>query len=128
MLKTLIAAAISIPINPLCHPVLAGQITSPKPTASVMAFGSGLSAEDPPSLALGYDNVTSNIACRNKARSKFFELGARDMSPPESNAQWATVGNMRAVAWCRENHVVIGVSGHSYNSVNELRDLIRKAF
>jgi hypothetical protein len=96
--------------------------------AQTATLSSGLSANDPPSLALGYDPIPNNITCRSKARAKFFELGARDMSSQESNSQWATVNNMRAIVWCRENHAIVGVTGHSYNSVQELRDEIRKAF
>ena len=127
--STLLAAALSIPATPLCAPILAGTIESPKPTptaptAGMMSFGQGLSVNDAPSLGLAQKAVENNIACRTKARSKFLELGARDMSAPDSNSQWATISNMRAVVWCRGNQAVIGVSGHSYNAVNELRDVL----
>ena len=133
---TLLAAAIGIPATPLCAPTLAGTIESPKPVPALgpanpvgaMSFGQGLSVNDAPSLGLAQKAVENNIACRTKARSKFLELGARDMSTPDSNSQWATISNMRAVVWCRGNQAVIGVSGHSYNAVNELRDVLFDAY
>ena len=84
----------------------------------------------PPSMAVAYDNVSSPILCRSKARSKFFELAARDMSREDSNTQWATVGNMKVVVWCvpATNQAIIAVSGYSVVSVNELRDVVRTAF
>ena len=126
--STLLAAALTLPSTPLCAPILASTINSPAPTPRVMSFGAGLSANDAPSLGLAQKAVENNITCRTKARSKFKELGARDMSSPDANSQWGTVSNMRVVAWCRGNQVVIGVSGHSYNSVNELRDIIYDAY
>lgn len=132
MIKSLLlAAAVTIPTNPLCAPLLAGQTDSqePKPVmASSMKFGAGLSAEDPPSLSLGYSPVDNNIVCRERARTKFRALGARNMSAPESNTQYAYIGNMQAIVWCRENHAVIGVAGHSFNSVKELRDVLLATF
>lgn len=128
---TLLAAAIGIPASSLCAPILASTIDSPKPPAASvggMVFGQGLSVNDPPSLGLAQKAVDNNITCRTKARSKFLEMGARDLSPSDSNSQWATISNMRAVVWCRGDQVVIGVSGHSYNSVNELRDVLYAAY
>ena len=138
----LLAAAVAIPTTPLCAPVLAEEITSPRqiptvaaaqvPTKSA-AFGgmvSSLSGSETtaPTMSLWETSVANNIACRNAARSKFFELGARNMSESSSNSQWATVGNMKVVAWCRENRVVISVAGYNYDSVVELRDEVIKAF
>ena len=124
------AAAVSIPATPLCFPVLAEEVTSPKqvPTASAFVGGLGETGSMPPTMALYEKAVTNNIACRNAARSKFFELGGKDLSPSDSNAQWATIGNMKAIAWCRDNRVIISVAGYNYNSVAEVRDEIVKAF
>ena len=125
----LLAAAVSIPVTPLCAPVLAQGTTSPKAVPTVSAFaGLGETGSMPPTMALYEANVANNIACRNAARSKFFELGARDMSPSDSNGQWATIGNMKAIVWCRENRAIISVAGYSYNAVTEARDAIVKAF
>ena len=131
----LLAAAVTIPVTPYCSPILAEEITSPKPipalagaNVNAMVSGLGETGSMPPTMALYEDTVTNNIACRNAARAKFFELGARDMSPSDSNGQWATIGNMKAIAWCRETRVVISVAGYNYNSVAELRDEIAKAF
>ena len=138
----LIAAAVTIPVTPLCAPILAEEITSPRqiptvaaaqvPTKSA-AFGgmvSSLSGSETtaPTMSLWETSVANNIACRNAARSKFFELGARNMSESSSNSQWATIGNMKALAWCRDNRVIISVAGYNYDSVIELRDEIKKAF
>ena len=131
MIKSmLLAAAVTVPTNPLCFPVLAENVTSPRPIPTVSAFVGGLgeTGSMPPTMALYEKGVANNIACRNAARSKFFELGARDMSPSDSNGQWATVGNMKAIVWCRENRAIISVAGYNYNSVSELRDEIAKAF
>lgn len=134
MIKSmLLAAAVTVPTNPLCAPLLAEEVTSPKtiPTVSSPAAfvgGLGETGSMPPTMALYEKAVNNNIACRNAARSKFFELGARDMSPSDSNAQWATVGNMKAIVWCRENRAIVSVAGYNYNSVSELRDEISKAF
>lgn len=127
----LLAAAVAVPVTPLCAPVLAENVTSPKSVPNVSAsFSAGLveTANVPPTMALWEKPVANNIACRNAARSKFFELGARDMSDSNNNAQWATVGNMKAIVWCRENRAIISVAGANYNSVAELRDEIGKAF
>ena len=84
----------------------------------------------PPSIGVAYDTVSSPILCRSKARSKFFELAARDMSREDSNTQWATVGNMKVVVWCvpATNQAITAVSGYSVVSVNELIDVVRTAF
>lgn len=130
----LIAAAVAVPSNPLCAPILAGEINSPKimPTSVAAAFVAPTLAfsppSSPPSMSLAAVNIANNISCRSKARAKYFELNARDMSNETSNGQWATVGNMQAVVWCRDNQAVIAVAGSSYNSVTELRDEIQKAF
>ena len=129
----LIAAAVAVPSNPLCAPILAGEINSPKVvTPMSAAFAAPTLAfsppSSPPSMSLAAVNIANNISCRSKARAKYFELNARDMSNETSNGQWATVGNMQAVVWCRDNQAVIAVSGSSYNSVTELRDEIQKAF
>jgi hypothetical protein len=137
----LLAAAVSIPVTPLCAPVLAEETTSPRqvPTVAstpgssksaaiggmVSSFGNETIA---PTMSLWEKPVANNIACRNAARSKFFEIGARNMSESSSNSQWATVGNMKAIAWCRDNRVIISVAGYNYDSVVELRDEIKKAF
>ena len=128
----ILAAAIAVPTNPLCAPILAEEITSPKsvPTATA-AFG-GMSSfsntNTPPAMSLYAVNIANNIACRNKARSKYFELNARDMSRDDSNAQWGTVGSMQALVWCRDTQAIIAVSGVNYESVRELREEIQKAF
>ena len=131
----LLAAAVSIPVTPLCAPLLAEEVTSPKtiPTVSAPAAafvgGLGETGSMPPTMALYSTSVANNIACRNAARSKFFELGAKDMLPSDSNAQWGTiVTNMRALVWCRETQAIIAVTGYNYNSVVEVRDEIEKAF
>jgi len=130
----LLAAAVAIPVTPLCAPVLAENVTSPRPVPALAgnptAFVGGLgeTGSMPPTMALYEKAVANNIACRNAARSKFFELGGKDLSQSDSNAQWATIGNMKAIAWCRDNRVVISVAGYNYDSVSELRDEITKAF
>ena len=131
----LLAAAVAIPVTPLCAPILAEEVTSPKPiptlaSDNISAFVGGLgdTGSMPPTMALYEKAVANNIACRNAARSKFFELGGKDLSPSDSNAQWATIGNMKAIAWCRDNRVIISVAGYNYNSVAEVRDEIVKAF
>ena len=122
----LLAAAVTIPVTPFCAPVLAENITSPKPVPAMFA---GLSDGNvAPALALNEREVANNIACRNAARSKFFELGARNMSASDNNAQFGIVGNMHAVVWCRGNRAIIAASGPNYSSVSELRDELSKAF
>lgn len=81
-----------------------------------------------PSMAVGVVDIVSNISCRNKARMKYFEIGARDMSPDDSNSQWATIGSMKSFIWCRGNQAFVSVAGNNYNSVTELRDELRAAF
>ena len=81
-----------------------------------------------PSMSLGVADINSNISCRTKARAKYFELGARDMSPDDSNSQWATINSMKALVWCRGNQAIISVAGSSVSSITELRDEILKAF
>ncbi len=137
MIKSmLIAAAVAVPSNPLCSPILAEEITSPKTNSTPAAVFSAAPAAAsfstnnsvPPSLALASVNIANNIACRARARAKYFELGARDMSNDTSNGQWGIIGTMQAVVWCRDSQAVIAVAGNNYNSVSELRDEIQKAF
>lgn len=138
----LLAAAVTIPVTPLCAPILAEEVTSPKPVVMASApvksevgnrtsgmfsaFSSGGST--PPSMSLGVRATPNNISCRNAARSKMFELGARDMSDSNNNSQWATVGNMKVLVWCRDTQAIISVAGDNYDSVTEVRDVLGKAF
>jgi hypothetical protein len=129
----LFSAAVAIPTTLLCAPVFANNITSPKqvPVITNAAF-SGLTASVPetraPAIALHEKSVTNNIACRNVARNKFFELGARNMSSSGSNDQWGIVGNMNAVVWCRDNRAIIVAAGSDYEAAKELRDELSRAF
>jgi hypothetical protein len=131
MIKSMLLAA-SIAVPTICAPVLAEEVSSPKSVpvtatlASVGAFSGGGST--PPAMSLYAVNITNNIACRSKARSKYFELGARDMSSENLNAQWGTIGSMQAVVWCRDSQAIIAVAGSNYDSVKEVRDEIVKAF
>jgi len=126
----LLAAAVAIPVTPYCAPILAEEVTSPKPTPAVMTgFVGGLTSEGiPPSLTYTEVAVANNIACRNAARAKFFELGARGMSPSDENAQFGIIGQNHASVWCRENRAFIVVAGESFDTVQEIRKEIRKAF
>jgi hypothetical protein len=124
----LLAAAVSIPVTPLCAPVLAENINSPKTTTTTSIMSGFASNSNPPSLNMGVRETPNNIACRKTARDALFQLSARDMSSSDSNEQWATVDNMRVLVWCRGNHAVIGVSGYNYNSVTEVRDFIGNKF
>ena len=129
----LLAAAVTLPVTPLCAPLLAEEVTSPKtiPTVSSPAAfvgGLGETGSMPPTMALYSKSVANNIACRNAARSKFFELGARNMSPSGENAQFGVIGSNHAAVWCRENRAFIVVAGQSFDSVTEIRAEIAKAF
>jgi len=127
MIKTILtAAAIAL----TTAPVLAENVTSPTaaPKSANFSFSSVSTEGVVPSMALAAVNITNNISCRAKARSKYFELSARDMSNETSNGQWATIGSMQAVVWCRDTQAVISVAGSSYNAVAELRDELQKAF
>jgi hypothetical protein len=88
----------------------------------------GLSQDRPPSIALASVDVPSAIYCRNRARSKFFELSARNMSEEDNNSQWGLIGNIQAIVWCRGTQAVIGVAGSNWTSVSELREEIKRAF
>jgi len=118
MIKSILTAAAAVTMS--VAPALANETVK----------GSYPYTTVPPSLAVAYDNVSSPILCRSKARSKFFELAARDMSREDSNTQWATVGNMKVVVWCvpATNQAITAVSGYSVVSVNELLDVVRTAF
>lgn len=85
-------------------------------------------AQSVPTFATGVVNISSNVACRNKARSKYFELGATNMSDANANSQWATINGMRTSVWCRETHAIITVSGFDVSAITELRDEIQKAY
>ena len=134
MIKSMLLAA-SIAVPTICAPVLAEEVSSPKPvpvtaTATLASVGTvgAFSGSTPPAMSLYAVNITNNIACRSKARSKYFELGARDMSSENLNAQWGTIGSMQAVVWCRDSQAIIAVAGSNYDSVKEVRDEIVKAF
>ena len=81
-----------------------------------------------PIISVAVVNISSNIACRNKTRAKYFELGGTRMAEPNSNTQWATINGISALVWCRETQAVINTAGYDSNSVYELRDEIMKAF
>ena len=128
MIKSILTAAT---IALTAAPVFADTAQSPKsntPPAATFGFVSSAGSDVPPAMALNTVNITSNISCRAKARSKYFELGARDMSKDDSNAQWGTVGTMQAVVWCRDTQAIIAVAGSNQSSAVELRDEIVKAF
>ena len=134
MIKSMLFTA-SIAVSTICAPVLAEEVSSPKSVpvtatlasvAAVGAFSNG--GNTPPAMSLYAVNIANNIACRSKARSKYFELSARDMSNETLNAQWATIGSMQAVVWCRDSQAIIAVAGSNYDSVKEVRDEIVKAF
>ena len=125
----LLAAAVSISVNSLCAPVLAENVTSSEEVPA--AFGNFTGTSDtPPTVVLYAIGVANNIACRNSARKKFFELGARNkMSSSKNNSYWGTIGtNMRAVVWCRETQAIVAVTGYHYDSVIEVRNAIVNAF
>jgi hypothetical protein len=136
MIKSILVATTAIL---MATPALAENIQSAQtlkqvsvPNATSGLFGalsssSGGSAV-PPAMALSAVDVTTNIACRSKARAKYFELGARDMSKDDSNSQWGTVGSMQALVWCRGTQAIVAVAGSDYGSVGELRDELKKAF
>ena len=106
--------------------LITSPLPSPSPKSPSALMGMGVSSV--PSLTASVVNISNNISCRSKARAKYFELGARDMSNSEDNGQWGTVGNMQALVWCRDTQAIIVVGGQSTNSINELRDEIKKAF
>ena len=124
------AAAVAIPATPLCAPILAEEVTSPKPVPTVMSgLTNGFSSEGiPPSLTYAEVPVANNVACRAAARAKFFELGARGMSPSDENAQFGIIGQNHGSVWCRGNRAFIVVAGESFNTVQEIRKEIAKAF
>ena len=95
---------------------------------AVLGFASPSFAQSVPNIAVGVSPVASNIVCRNKAISKYFELGAKNMSDVNSNSQWSIISNMRALVWCRDTQAFIAVSGPDNNAVGELRDEILKVF
>jgi len=129
MIKSmLLAAAVSIPVTPPCAPILAETDIAPKPVKSTTSVFAGFGGSSPPAIAFGTAGVPNNIVCRNKARSKYYELGASDMSSSDSNVQNAVVNNMRASVWCRTNQVFFVVAGDSNNAVKELRDELMKPF
>lgn len=126
MIKTILTTA-AIALTTV--PVFAETTQSTKATPSASSFSSlSVPSTPPPAMALHALDVPSAIVCRTRARAKYFELGAKDLSNPESNAQWGTVGSMQAVVWCRGTQAIVSVAGGNYNSVAELRDELAKAF
>jgi len=128
----LLAAAVAIPVTPYCAPILAkGDVKSPIPAVSA-PFGGAASAlgsyDGPPSMAVTTVETPNAITCRQRARAKYFELGARDMSKDTENAQWGTFGSVQALIWCRGNEAVISVAGRSFDAVVEVKDELKKAF
>ena len=103
------------------------QIT-PLTKKSSAVFGLVSSYDGPPTISLASNDVPSAIHCRSRAHSKFLELGAKNMSEPDSNSQWGILGSIRAVVWCRGTQAITATAGTNYTSTTELRDEIRKAF
>lgn len=86
------------------------------------------STDVPPSIAISVIDTPSAFYCRTKARSKYFELGARDISNEDTNSQWAVVGRNRVLVWCRGSQAIIVATGPNYNTIDELREELKKAF
>ena len=95
---------------------------------AILGIASPSFAQSVPTFASGVVNISSNVSCRNKARSKYFELGATNMSDANANSQWAIINGMRTNIWCRENQAYITVAGFDVNAISELRDEIQKAY
>ena len=128
----LLAAAVTIPTTPYCAPILAkGDVESPIPAVSA-PFGGMTSAlgsyDGPPSMAVTVVATPNAITCRQRARAKYFELGATDMSKDTENAQWGTFGNIQSLVWCRGPEAVISVAGRSFDAAVEIKDELKKAF
>jgi len=96
--------------------------------AAILGIASPSFAQTAPIIAVGVSNISSNVACRNKIRSKYFELGGTRLADANSNTQWATINGISALVWCRETQAIINTAGSDSNSVYELRDEIMKAF
>ena len=97
--------------------------------AAVLGFASPSFAQtNVPAVTAYVSTINSNIACRNKVRAKYFELGATNMSNSNDNAQWANINGMKALTWCRDTQAIIVVSGSDNSSIGELRDEILKVF
>ena len=95
---------------------------------AILGVASPSFAQSVPTFATSVVNISSNVACRNKARSKYFELSATNMSDPNNNSQWATINGMRTSVWCRETQAFITVAGFDVNAIVELRDELQKAY
>lgn len=98
------------------------------PAISVPISQASLSNDTPPSIVVSIVDTPSSFYCRTKARSKYFELGARDISNEDSNSQWAVVGRSRSLVWCRGTQAIVIVTGSNYTAIDELRDELKKAF
>ena len=81
-----------------------------------------------PAIAISVKDIDSNISCRNKARSKFLELGGTGLSSSTDNSQWAGINDMTANVWCRGSQVIITVAGSDLNAASELRDELKKIY
>lgn len=96
--------------------------------AAILGFASPSWAQSIPTFGNSVVDITSNVSCRNKIRSKYFELGATNMSEANNNSQWAIINGLRVNVWCRETQAFITVAGFATNAIVELRDEISKAF
>jgi hypothetical protein len=86
-------------------------------------------AQSVPSIAVGVSNIPSNIACRTKVRSKYYEFGGTNMTESvSSNSQGSTINNLRSFVWCRETQAFIVVAGNDYTAASEIRDELLKLF
>lgn len=114
MIKSILVAAASVL-------VAAPAISAPIERASLVN-------DTPPFISASVVDTPSSFYCRTKARSKYFELGAREISNEDSNSQWAIVGRNRALIWCRGSQAIIIVTGSNSTAIEELRDELKKAF
>jgi hypothetical protein len=122
----LLATTLALPILPFSAPVQAEtELPFPKSITSGLIADSQTSV---PLISVYVKPITNNVTCRNKARAKYFELGATNMNDPNDNAQWATINSMKALTWCRGTEVFIAVATNgSYSSAEELRDILQNA-
>lgn len=122
----LLAATLALPILPFSAPARA---ETELPIQKSVTFGLlGNSQPSVPVVSVYVKPITNNVTCRNKARAKYFEVGATNMNDPNDNGQWAIINGMRALTWCMGNQVFISVATNgSYSSAEELRDILQNA-
>jgi len=122
-----IAACCAISIVTAAAPAKSESKIS-EPTSGVPTLLFGFAGSSAPEIALAVSPGVSKIVCRQRTRSKMFELGATRMASEEADWQYGTIGSVKVGVWCRGDGAYISAASASSSAAFEMRDEFFKLF